>query len=96
VSEVSAFKLTGSPSAVGLLFSFSSAFCLRVFFSLSSLAPVSSGVGFESAASALRDTGSPSWEGFVSFFSRAMFLRDLLSLWCVSRVVPVDREEALY
>jgi hypothetical protein len=40
---------------------------------------VSSGVGFESAASALRDTGSPSWEGFFSFFSRAMSLRDLLS-----------------
>lgn len=82
VSDVSAFKLTGSPSADGLDFSFSSAFCFSVFrspSSLSDLAPVSSGVGFESAVSALSDTGSPSCDGFFSFFSRAMSLRDLLS-----------------
>ena len=85
VSDVSAFRLTGSPIADGLFFSFSSAFCFNVLpSSLLDLAPVSSGVGLESAASALRDTGSPSWEGFLSFFSRAMSLRDLLSCWGVS------------
>lgn len=85
VSDVSAFRLTGSPSADGLFFSFSSAFCFKVLPSfLSDLAPVSSGVGLESAASALRDTGSPSWDGFLSFFSRAISLRDLLSCWSVS------------
>jgi hypothetical protein len=83
VSEVSAFKLTGSPSIVGLVLSFSSAFCLRVCFSpplLSPKAPVSSGVGLVSEVSALRDTGSPIWVGF----SLARSLRDflLLLLFC--------------
>lgn len=59
VSDVSAFKLTGSPRAEGLFFNFSSAFCFKVLFSPSDLAPVSSGVGFVSEVSALRDTGSP-------------------------------------
>lgn len=85
VSEVSAFKLTGSPSIVGLVLSFSSAFCLRVcFFSpplsflslplppLSARAPVSSGVGLVFDVSALRETGSPIWVGF----SLARSLRD--------------------
>jgi hypothetical protein len=80
VSEVSALRLTGSPSIDGLVFSFSSAFCLSVFLSPSPLAPVSSGVGFESAVSALRDTGSPIWVGF----SFAISLRDLLSYWYIS------------
>lgn len=79
VSEVSAFKLTGSPRADGLLFNFSSAFCFRVFCPPSDLAPVSSGVGFVSEVSARRDTGSPSWDGFLEFFSRAIDARDLLS-----------------
>jgi hypothetical protein len=79
VSEVSAFKLTGSPSIVGLVLSFSSALCLRVFFSppsFSPKAPVSSGVGLVSEVSAFRDTGSPIWVGF----SLARSLRDFLLL----------------
>jgi hypothetical protein len=85
VSEVSAFKLTGSPSIVGLVLSFSSAFCLRVCFSpplLSPLAPVSSGVGLVSEVSAFRDTGSPIWVGF----SLARSLRDFLLLSCDGHV----------
>jgi hypothetical protein len=82
VSEVSAFKLTGSPSIVGLVLSFSSALCLRVFppplALLSFRAPVSSGVGLVFEASAFKDTGSPSWVGF----SLARSLRDFLLLFC--------------
>ena len=95
VSEVSAFKLTGSPSIVGLVLSFSSAFCLRVCFSppsLSPLAPVSSGVGLVSEVSAFRDTGSPIWVGF----SLARSLRDfLLSCDGAVSILELWRDDAM-
>ena len=95
VLEVSAFKLTGSPSIVGLVLSFSSAFCLRVCFSpplLSPLAPVSSGVGLVSEVSAFRDTGSPIWVEF----SFARSLRDfLLSCDGAVSILVLWRDDAM-
>lgn len=79
VSDVSAFKLTGSPSCEGFDCNLSCARCLSDFSLWSLLAPRSSGVGFVSEVSARRDTGSPSWDGLVSFLARARDERDLLS-----------------
>lgn len=64
VFDVSAFKLTGSPSCVG----FFCASCFNDGLLRSTLAPVSSGVGCEFEVSALRDTWSPSWVGLRSAF----------------------------